>query len=174
MLHASFFGEEHVFKINFMIYPKGHWVRAITDYKNIKKGEYLQIKDTVDTDDLIQSVSVIKEGENYRLFHSFCINHTPECEYIGAIKPKECSFKVGDWVYADRTMLDFRDDEYIPIFQIREVYNDGDVTWLRAKNGTRSGVIESSCRLATPLEIHTYLSNLSQEKKNYFYYFYSR
>jgi hypothetical protein len=69
-------------------------------------------------------------------------------------------FKVGDWVYAgyetsDKDALDFRDDEYIPIFQVKELNKQGSRVLLRPEKGISTGVEDKLCRLATFEEIRS-------------------
>ena len=66
-------------------------------------------------------------------------------------------FKVGDWVYAEKASnADFRDKQYIPIFQIKEIT---DSNWLRPVKDLATGVHVDPCRLATQEEIDNYKSS---------------
>lgn len=59
--------------------------------------------------------------------------------------------QVGDWVYAEKQKQDeFRDSEYIPIFQIKQIH---DKVWLRPKANSSTGIERFNCRKATQAEI---------------------
>ena len=74
-------------------------------------------------------------------------------------KTQRIDFKVGDWVYAERGLLDANDNrtsQYIPVFKVDEVVelgNEKNITYIRPERGISGGIKASVCRLATPKEI---------------------
>jgi len=64
--------------------------------------------------------------------------------------PKE-TFKLGDWVYAEKSSEDYRQPEHIPVFQVKDFNKTNE--YLRPVKGDSSGVHMKHCRLATQAEI---------------------
>lgn len=78
-----------------------------------------------------------------------------EAEYLAQVKTtplKISDFKIGDWVYAEKSDDDYRDEEYIPIFQIKG-FNEDEGNYLRPVAGLSTGVHFRHCRKALPHEI---------------------
>ena len=82
------------------------------------------------------------------------------------IYKEEKSFKVGDWVYAEEQEDDdWRSSEYIPIFQVKQIFNN---EYLRPVDGSGSGgsgILAKYCRLATTEEKNNAL--IAEAKKRY-------
>jgi hypothetical protein len=71
------------------------------------------------------------------------------CPHLFELSPE---FKIGDWVYAEKQYIeDYRNSEYIPIFQIKDFNNTNE--FLRPVKGESTGIHRKYCRLATQSEI---------------------
>jgi len=72
-------------------------------------------------------------------------------EFWEPVYEEKKSFKVEDWVYAEKQEDDdWRPLLYIPVFQVMEIFND---EYLRPVEGSGSGILAKLCRLATTEEI---------------------
>ena len=115
-------------------------VRKIKDFNGscvTVDGDYLAI--SREKDNTIKWFITKQEAENF----AKTLTKTTDME----------DFKIGDWVYADKSATDdYRDAKYIPVFQIKE-FNPFPCEYLRPVKGESTGVHKRYCRKALPHEI---------------------
>lgn len=98
--------------------------------------------------------------DNTTVTSESCIDSLRKADIIDLwfepIYKEEKSFKVEDWVYAEKqeeskkNFDDWRPAQYVPVFQVKEIFNN---EYLRPVEGSGSGILASLCRLATTEEI---------------------
>ena len=102
--------------------------------------------------DIVMKKSIGISDTYYQAMRKACTSEQNQLfdEIFGSDKP---TFKIGDWVYAERRSDDdWRDDaKYIPTFQIKEFSNCGG--YARPEAGKTTGIHVNGLRLATQEEI---------------------
>lgn len=143
------------------IYEKGDIVICLDKVTNFTPGKAYEIREESSDTCLVTRDDSGDKENGWGISH-FRIA-TPEEVKVYKESLANPKFKVGDYVYADKSFEDFRNDIFIPVFRVEEVIML-DKGYLRPIFKESTGIATEHCRLATVDEIRDYLIRVAKTK----------